>query len=113
MSKNQKFGVVVYPRDQDFQITVGSTNLGSRTYASSSNAYRGARAAIRNIRNRNISNASNYGDHVVAVTNSNGFVIAATSEFGRPASAKQSSNKILEQCSKLNLKKTQLQVVRD
>ncbi len=106
----QKFGVTVYPRDRDFSINFKSTSLGSRTYANSSNAYRGARAALRNIKNQNVTNESNYGNNICAVVNDNGFVIAATDGYARSSSAAQTANRIIENASNLNLKKFKLDV---
>lgn len=103
-----KVNCIVYPNDQDFQIQIGSLALGSRTYANSSNAYRGARAAMRNLlKNRFVSNDSNYGPETVAITNSNGFVIAAN-EYSRPSGAKQAVNKVLK--ATVGIKKLQLEV---
>lgn len=111
MGKNSKLGVIVYPRDKDFQIIAGSTVMGSRQYASSSNAYRGARLASRNLlKNRNVSNDTNYGSNVCAVVNNNNYVIAATDQFAKTNSATSAVKKVLE-VSK-GIKKLPLQVAK-
>lgn len=99
---------VVFPNDRDFQIQVGSVSMSSRTYANSSNAYRGCRAAIRNLlKNRNVTNESNYGEETVAITNNNGFVIAAN-EYSKANSAKAAVKNILTKTK--GIKKLQLEV---
>lgn len=91
MSKNN-VRVTVYPKDQDFQISVGARHLTSRSYANSSNAYRGARSAMRNLASGNITNESNYGPEVLAITNVNGFVIAANEQNSARTAAKAASD---------------------
>lgn len=109
---SSKLSVTVYPADRDFQINAGSVTLGSREYANSSNAYRGARSAIRNmLKNRFVTNESNYGSDTVAITNANGFVIAAN-QYSRPASAKQATQRVLSNTAGVKPKALQLEVVR-
>ena len=110
MSK-RSIGVVVYPRDCDFQVLVGSVGFGSRQYANSSNTYRGARAAVKNmLKNRNITNESNYGAETVAIVNNNNYVLAAN-EYSRSATAKQAVKRVLT--STAGIKKLNVEVVRD
>lgn len=108
MSKQLNVGAVVFPKELEFQIQVGSVTMGSRTYANSSNAYRGCRAAIRNLlRNRNVTNESNYGTETVAITNNNGFVIAAN-EYARANTASKAAATVLLKTK--GVKKLQLEV---
>lgn len=93
MSKTNKMGITVFPKDRDFSITVGSVSLGSRVYANSSNTYRGAKAALRNFGRRNVTNESNYGDNVVTIVNDNNFVIAASANYS-PKTAKANASKL-------------------
>ncbi len=68
--------VTVVPTEQMYEINVGKLTLKSRIYYSSSNAYRGARAAIRNLSRRNVCNETNLGDSVVALVNDNNYPLA-------------------------------------
>lgn len=110
MSKTTR--VMVYPKDQDFEIRVGSRTVGSRTYANSSNTYRGARAAVRNLRAGNVTNESNYGDNTLAIVNSNGFVIAAN-EFGTTKTAKKAAHEVFASTRRLKAQDYKLEVIND
>jgi hypothetical protein len=68
--------VTVVPAQQMFEVKVGKLTLESRNYYSSSNAYRGARAAIRNLAKRNVWNESTLGNSVVALVNDNNYPLA-------------------------------------
>lgn len=112
MSSAKKLGIVIYPKDRDFQLLAGGTVLGSRQYASSSNTYRGARAAARNIiKNRGVSNDTNYGSNIVAVVNKNNFVIAASNEYSKPGLATKAVQKVLETAK--GIKKIDASVSKD
>lgn len=109
---SSKLNVTVYPADCDFQINAGSVVLTSRTYANSSNAYRGARSAVRNmLKNQFVTNESNYGSDTIAVTNANNYVLAAK-HYARPANAKQAVQKVLASTIGVKPKSLQLEVVR-
>lgn len=89
MGKSSKLEAVVFPNQKEFELQVGSVTFNSRQYSNSSNAYRGCRSAIRNLlRNQNVTNESNYGEDVLALTNDNGYVIASTSYAGARGAAK-------------------------
>lgn len=112
MSLNN-LNVTIYPADCEFEIAAGSIKLTSKNYANSSNAYRGARSAIRNLlKNKFVTNESNWGSDVVAITNSNGYVMA-TSSYSKPALATKAVNKVLDLTSGIKPSKVLLEVERD
>jgi hypothetical protein len=104
--------VTIYPQDQDFTISIGSREVGSRTYANSSNTYRGARAAARNLIAGNITHESNYGPETLAIVNANGFVIAAN-EFKTAPTAKRAASEWLKNTRGMKKKEIEAEVVRD
>lgn len=104
-------GVTIYPQNREFTIQIGSRYMESRSYANSSNTYRGARAAARNLLKGNITADSNHGDEFLAITNANGFVIASN-EFSSRATAKRAATDCLKRIKGLKKKDLQAEVVR-
>lgn len=104
--------VTIYPQDQDFTIHMGGREVGSRTYANSSNTYRGARSAARNLLAGNITSDSNYGPETLAITNNNGFVICAN-PFKTSATAKRAATECYKGTRGLKAKNIETEVVRE
>lgn len=105
------FSVRVYPGLQEFNISSGGTTLESRMYSNSSNTYRGARSAVRNLlRNKNVTNESNYGNECLTITNNNGFVLAAK-EYGTSSTAKRNVKTLLDKTSNIKPNKVELEVI--
>ena len=68
--------VTVVPEQLMYEVKIGKLTLESRNYHNSSNAYRGARSAIRNLAKRNVWNETNLGGEVVALVNDNNYPLA-------------------------------------